>query len=68
MEGDSFIIECPTCAVKNRVKVYKADKLPVCAKCRTALVDEDKNEAHARYSENFKKFHDLPDIGLRNEE
>lgn len=64
---DTFIIECPGCGVKNRIKVYSADKLPVCAKCKTALVDETKNDAHAKYSQNLKNFYDLPGIGLRNE-
>lgn len=65
MDTDIFIIECPECGVKNRIKSYKADRIPVCAKCRTRLVDEDKNEAHARHTDNLKNFYDLPDINAR---
>lgn len=66
MSRDIFIIECPQCGAKNRVKAYSAEHIPVCAKCRTRLVDEDKNEAHARYSENVKNFYNLPDFNARD--
>ncbi|MCA9483530.1 MAG: hypothetical protein KC553_07345 [Nitrospina sp.] len=68
MEQDIFIIECPACGVKNRIRSYSPEKVPVCAKCRARLVDEDKNEAHARYTENVKRFYNLPGFGLRGEE
>lgn len=68
MERDIFIIECPACGVKNRIRNYSPEKVPVCAKCRVRLVDEDKNEAHARYAENVKRFYNLPGFGLRGEE
>lgn len=67
MSQDAFIIECPQCAAKNRVKKYDPSKVPVCAKCRTPLVDEDKNDAHARYAKNLDDFYNLPGFGLRNE-
>ena len=63
MERDVFIIECPGCGVKNRIKSYTAERVPVCARCRTPLVDEDKNEAHARFAQNLKKFYNLPGFG-----
>ena len=66
MEKDVFIIECPECGVKNRIKTYSPDRIPVCARCRTLLVDKDKNEAHSRYSENLKNFYDLPDMNARD--
>ena len=68
MEKDIFIIECPECGVKNRIKSYSADRIPVCAKCRSRLVDEDKNEAHARYAEKLKNFYDLPGVNARDPE
>ncbi len=68
MAHDTFIIECPGCGVKNRIREYSASKVPVCAKCKTPLVDEEKNEAHARYAENLNKFYNLPGFGLRNED
>ncbi len=66
MNKDIFIIECSECGAKNRVKTYSADRIPVCAKCRTRLVDEDENAAHARYAENLKNFYNLPDINARD--
>jgi len=68
MNTDIFIIECPECGVKNRIKSYSADCIPVCAKCRARLVNEDENDAHARYSENLKNFYNLPDINGRGPE
>lgn len=62
MERDAFIIVCEECGVKNRVKAYSADRVPVCAKCRRPLVDEAENEAHARYSQKLKEFYNLPDV------
>ena len=63
MERDVFIIECPGCGVKNRIKSYSADQVPVCAKCRTPLVTEEENEAHARFAQNLKNFYNLPGFG-----
>ncbi len=65
MEQDVFIIECPGCGAKNRVKAYTVDKIPVCAKCRTALVAEEDNEAHARYAKKLKDFYNLPGFEFR---
>ncbi len=62
MDKDVFIIECGACGVKNRVKAYKAEQVPVCAKCRQPLVQEDENEAHANFSQKLKDFYNLPDI------
>ena len=30
MDKDIFIIECPECGVKNRIKSYAPDRIPVC--------------------------------------
>ncbi len=68
MSINIFIIECPECGVKNRIKSYSADRIPVCAKCRARLVDENENDAQARYAENLKNFYDLPDINARDPE
>ncbi len=65
MDKDIFIIECPECRARNRIKSYTPDRIPVCAKCRARLVDEDKNEAHSRYAENLKKFYNLPGVNVR---
>ena len=66
MDKNIFIIECSECGVKNRIKSFTSDRIPVCAKCRSRLVDEDENEAHSRYADNLKNFYDLPDINARN--
>ena len=68
MNNEIFIMACPNCGVKNRIKSYSADRLPVCAKCRTPLVDEDKNEAHAKFSKNVEEFYNLPGFGARPKE
>lgn len=68
MDKDIFIIECPECGVKNRIKSYSPDRIPVCAKCRSRLVDEETNEAHARYAEKLKNFYDLPGVNAREPE
>ncbi|NIR57869.1 MAG: hypothetical protein GWM98_29680 [Nitrospinaceae bacterium] len=68
MDINILIIDCPGCGVKNRVKAYTADRIPVCAKCGTRLVEEENNEAHARYADHLKKFYDLPDFNARDPE
>ena len=64
-QKDIFIIECPGCSARNRLKSYTADKLPVCAKCKTPLVDKNKNETHVRYGKMVDNFYKMPDPGLR---
>ncbi len=66
MDQDIFIIECPECGVKNRIKSYSVDRIPVCAKCRARLVDEDKNEALSRYADNLKNFYNRRDMNARD--
>ena len=68
MGDEIFIMTCPKCGVKNRIKSYTADRLPVCAKCRTPLVDQDKNEAHAKFAKNLEGFYNLPGFGARPKE
>ncbi len=68
MNNEIFIMACPNCGVKNRIKSYSADRLPVCAKCRTPLVDADKNEAHAKFAKSVEEFYNLPDFGVRPKE
>lgn len=63
MENDPFIVKCPQCGVKNRVKVYKQGKIPVCQRCRTPLIDSDEKKAYERYEELLKQFSKLPDPG-----
>ncbi len=62
-----IIITCAKCEARNRVKSYDADKLPVCAKCREALVDLEKNDIYSRYGKMEDVFHNLPNVGLRGE-
>jgi|TARA_B110000438_G_scaffold282531_1_gene309676 hypothetical protein len=64
-DKEFLIIACPKCEVKNRIKTYNSEKLPVCAKCKTHLIDPNSNEAHSRYGKNLGRFYNLPDIGLR---
>ncbi len=64
-ESEFIIITCEKCKVKNRIKAYDSNKLPVCAKCKHPLVNLDENEVHSKYGKNLKNFFDLPDIGLR---
>ncbi|MBI4384711.1 MAG: hypothetical protein HY579_11845 [Nitrospinae bacterium] len=63
-----IIITCPGCGVKNRLRSYDRDRIPVCPKCKTKLVARDENEAHAKFGKMVDKFYDLPDIGLRSDE
>lgn len=63
MERDLFIIQCSQCGVKNRIREYPENRIPVCARCKQPLVDADKNDAHARYAQNLKKLYDLPGFG-----
>ena len=60
-----IIITCPKCGIKNRVKSYNPDKIPVCKKCRTELVGRDQNDVHSRYGKAEEAFQNLPGIGLR---
>jgi len=62
-----IILPCPNCQVKNRVRSYDSNRIPLCAKCRTPLLSTEENEVHAKYSRSLDDFFDLPDIGLRSE-
>ncbi len=62
-----IIVTCSGCGVKNRVKSYAAEKIPVCAKCGNRLVDEEANDAHSRYGKMVDDFNNLPGMGLRSE-
>ena len=44
---DLAIILCPNCGVKNRIRSYNSEKIPVCAKCKAKLVSE---KEHAAFS------------------
>ena len=63
MDKGTFIIACPNCGVKNRIKSFSAERLPVCAKCRTPLVDEDENKTHEKFSKKLDDFNNLPNFG-----
>lgn len=62
-----IILTCKRCQVKNRVRSYAANRIPVCSKCKARLVEEDENEVHSRYGESLNKFFDLPEPGLRSD-
>ncbi|MBT6602133.1 MAG: hypothetical protein HOB32_10860 [Nitrospina sp.] len=57
----SSIIPCPTCKVKNRIKQFHFDKIPLCAKCGTRLVSESENKTQVWFSESLKDISGIPD-------
>lgn len=59
------IIPCPECGVKNRIRSYNPEKIPVCAKCKAKLVSEKEHEAYSKFDSNLNKFKDFPDFGFR---
>jgi len=64
--SDLAIIPCPECGVKNRIRTYDPEKIPVCAKCKAKLVGEKEHEAFSRFNENLNQFKDFPDFGSRS--
>ena len=60
------IIPCPQCGVKNRVHSCDSGKVPVCARCKTKLMDESEHKAFQKFQDNLNQFKDFPDIGLRS--
>ena len=60
------IIPCPQCGVKNRIRNCDSGKVPVCARCRTKLMDESEHKAFQKFQDNLNQFKDFPDIGLRS--
>jgi hypothetical protein len=64
--SDLAIIPCPECRVKNRIRTYDPEKIPVCAKCKAKLVGEKEHAAFSRFNENLNQFKDFPDFGSRS--
>jgi uncharacterized paraquat-inducible protein A len=64
--SDLAIIPCPECGVKNRIRTYDSEKIPVCAKCKAKLVGEKEHAAFSRFNENLNQFKDFPDFGSRS--
>ena len=64
--SDLAIIPCPECGVKNRIRTYDPEKIPVCAKCKAKLVGEKEHAAFSRFNENLTQFKDFPDFGSRS--
>ena len=60
------IIACPGCGVKNRIRSYNSEKIPVCAKCKVPLVSEKEHAAFSKFNDNLNTFKDFPDFGFRN--
>ena len=60
------IIPCPNCGVKNRIRTYDHEKIPVCAKCKAKLVGEKEHAAFSKFNENLNQFKDFPDFGSRS--
>ena len=63
--SDLAIIPCPSCGVKNRIRSYDPQKIPVCAKCKSKLVSEKEHNAFAKFNDNLNQFKDFPDFGAR---
>ena len=59
------IIPCPQCGVKNRIRNCDSGKVPVCARCRTKLMDESEHKAFQKFQDNLNQFKDFPDFGSR---
>ena len=64
-DPDLAIIPCPQCGVKNRIRSYDSEKIPVCARCRAKLMGEQENAAFQKFHDNLKQFEDFPDVGFR---
>ena len=60
------IIPCPQCGVKNRIKNHDSAQIPVCARCRTKLMDENEHKTFQKFQNNLNQFKDFPDIGFRS--
>ncbi len=65
-EPSLVIIPCPQCGVKNRIRSYNSGKVPICARCRAKLMDENEHEAFQKFQDNLNQFKDFPDVGLRS--
>ena len=57
--SDLAIIACPECGVKNRIRTYNPEKIPVCAKCKAQLVTEKEHTAFSKFNDNFRIFNGL---------
>lgn len=55
------IIVCPECGVKNRIRSFADGKSPVCAKCRTPLLNEKESDALRGFDKKMDDFMNLPD-------
>jgi hypothetical protein len=64
-DPDLTIIPCPNCGVKNRIRSFDPDKVPVCARCREKLMDKNEHEAFQKFQNNLNQFKDFPDVGFR---
>ncbi len=57
----SSIIPCPICKVKNRIKQFHSDRIPLCAKCGTRLVSEEENQRNVWFGTSLKDISRIPD-------
>ncbi len=62
-----IILTCPGCGVKNRVRKFDSQRIPVCSKCRARLLDPEEHDVQARYERSLNRFFDLPGLGLRSD-
>jgi len=60
-EATSSIIPCPGCKVKNRVKQFRPDKIPLCAKCGVKLVSKEENATQVWFGKSLKDISGIPD-------
>ena len=64
---DLAIIPCLNCGVKNRIRSYDPQKIPVCAKCKMKLVSEKEHAAFSKFNSNLNQFEGFPDFGARGD-
>ena len=57
----SSIIPCPECKVKNRIKKFMPEKIPLCAQCGAKLVTEKENETQVWFGKSLNDISGIPD-------
>jgi hypothetical protein len=49
------------CKVKNRIKQFHPDRIPLCAKCGARLVSEEENQTNVWFGKSLKDISGIPD-------
>ena len=47
--------------VKNRIKQFHPDRIPLCAKCGARLVSEEENQTNVWFGKSLKDISGIPD-------